>query len=47
MLLVRFGQMNHVIIDRAYLKCLSHDQGQEETYNNILHIYLSDKYYIK
>ena len=50
MLLVRFGQMDHVIIDRAYLRCLSHDQGRDHIFisflNNILHIHLSDKYYI-
>ncbi len=42
MLLVRFAQIDHVIIDRAYLRCSSLDQGQDSFYNsffkNIFHI---------
>ena len=50
MLLVRFGQIDHMIIDRAYLRCLSHDQGQDRIFififkHHLSHIHLSDKYY--
>ena len=50
MLLVRFEDIDHVIIDRAYLRCSSLDQGQDDlnnlNNNIIFYIHLSDKCYI-
>ena len=40
MLLARFDEIDHVIIDRAYLRCSSLDQGRDHLDHHLLHTFI-------